>query len=286
MPDLPYDQRHEDGGSLVFDSDVLGEEMQILGAPVAELTLSADKPVAMVAVRLSALDAGGRATRVTYGLLNLTHRDSHEHPEPLEPGTPYRVRVPLNVIGQTFRAGQRLRLAVSSSYWPLAWPPPSNPTLTLHTAESRLLLPVRPPGPLPEDDAIFKPAETAQPLDTHIVQKPTMRWQINHNLVNLETTLEVLKDDGIVRLEDTGLRMGRSQHELYSFFESDYDTVHAATYTARSLRRGHWRVATKTHTVLTATPESFRIRADIDAWEGESRVFARSWDVRIPRDLV
>ena len=28
------------------------------------------------------------------GFLNLTHRDSHEHPEPLEPGAPYEVRVP------------------------------------------------------------------------------------------------------------------------------------------------------------------------------------------------
>ena len=27
-----------------------------------------------------------QATRVTYGLLNLTHRNSHEHPVPLEPG--------------------------------------------------------------------------------------------------------------------------------------------------------------------------------------------------------
>lgn len=32
-PDLPYDQREEDGGSLVFDTDVLTERCEILGAP-------------------------------------------------------------------------------------------------------------------------------------------------------------------------------------------------------------------------------------------------------------
>lgn len=55
-------------------------------------TTSGRKPVAMVAVRLSDVAPDGRATRVTYGLLNLTHRDGHDEPEPLEPGKPYRVR--------------------------------------------------------------------------------------------------------------------------------------------------------------------------------------------------
>src|SRR5680860_730690 len=35
--DLAHDQREEDGGALVFDSPVLEEDLEILGAPVAEL---------------------------------------------------------------------------------------------------------------------------------------------------------------------------------------------------------------------------------------------------------
>ena len=76
-PDLPYDQREEDGGSLTFDGDVLTERMEILGAPVINLEFAVDQPVAMVAVRLSDVALDGRATRISYGLLNLTHRAGH-----------------------------------------------------------------------------------------------------------------------------------------------------------------------------------------------------------------
>ena len=90
-PDLPYDQREEDGGSLTFDGDLLTERMEILGAPVVHLELSVDQPVAMVAVRLSDVAPDGQATRISYGLLNLTHRAGHHrtraaHPRRALPG--------------------------------------------------------------------------------------------------------------------------------------------------------------------------------------------------------
>jgi putative CocE/NonD family hydrolase len=72
-PDLPHDQREEDGGALLFTSDPLTEPIEMLGSAVAELALRADRPVAMVAVRLSDVQPDDKATRVTYGLLNLTH---------------------------------------------------------------------------------------------------------------------------------------------------------------------------------------------------------------------
>ena len=41
-----------------------------------------------------------------------------------------------------------------------------------------------------------------------------------------------------------------------------------------------------TRTLMTANAESFRLRATLDAYENDSRVFAKSWDEDIPRDLV
>src|SRR5699024_9176875 len=116
---LPFDQREEDGGSLVFETRPLTDDVEIAGLPECELEVSADQPVAMVAVRLSDVNPDGEATRVTYGILNLTHRTSDEHPEPLEPGKRYLVRVPLNGVAQRFPAGHRLRLSISTSYFPL-----------------------------------------------------------------------------------------------------------------------------------------------------------------------
>ncbi|HXV76318.1 MAG TPA: CocE/NonD family hydrolase, partial [Candidatus Polarisedimenticolaceae bacterium] len=81
--EMPLDQRPDDGRSLVFDGDALAERVEILGAPVVELDLSSDAPVAMIAVRLNDVAPDGTSARVSYGLLNLTHRDDHERPTPL-----------------------------------------------------------------------------------------------------------------------------------------------------------------------------------------------------------
>ena len=155
-PDLPGDQRAEAGGSLVFDTEPLSEDVVMLGAPALNLKLSSDSPVAMVAAVLSEIFPDGAATRVSYGLLNLTHRDSHENPTPLEPGRTYDARLQLNDCGHNFAAGNRIRIALSTVYWPTAWPGPNKATLTVITGKSTLGLPVRGDNP---DDARLVPFE-------------------------------------------------------------------------------------------------------------------------------
>jgi putative CocE/NonD family hydrolase len=108
------DQREDDGGSLVFLSDPLPERVEILGEPVVELELASDKPNALVAVRLNDVAPDGRSFRATYGLLNLTHRDSHEHAAPLVPGQRYRVAVPLEAVAHAFPAGHRIAVSIST----------------------------------------------------------------------------------------------------------------------------------------------------------------------------
>ena len=183
-PDLPGDQRLEAGGSLVFDTDPLGEGFDILGAPELSLELASDKPVAMVAACLSEVLPDGAATRVTYGLLNLTHRDGHEHPQPLEPGRRYRIALRLNDAGHRFGAGNRIRVALSTAYWPIAWPAPEKATLTVTAGASTLTLPVRPQS---TDDAAlrrFEEPEGASPLDAtvHVLAGVRMDLRARHGL--------------------------------------------------------------------------------------------------------
>ena len=101
----PTDQRLDDGGALVFETAPLAGGFDVLGAPVLRLRVAADTPVAQLAVRLSDVAPDERVTRVSYQLLNLTHRDSHEHPSALEPGRYYDVAVRLNACGHRFLSG-------------------------------------------------------------------------------------------------------------------------------------------------------------------------------------
>jgi hypothetical protein len=246
----------------------------------------------MLAVRLSDVAPNGEATRVTYGLLNLTHRDSSEHPEPLEPGRRYSVDVPLNGIAQAFPAGHRLRLSISTSYWPLAWPPPEPVTVTVLAGDSSLSLPVR--APHPEDDArlpdLGEP-EAAPDLDITPLEPGEHHWRVVRDLVTDTSTLEVVNDQGSFRIDETGTVVRRATNEWFSVCGNDVTSARGETRTERGLERGDWNVHVATRTVLTCTATDFVLSAQLDAYEqeaghGRRRVYSQDWQRTIPRDLV
>jgi len=285
-PDLPYDQREEDGGSLVFDSDVLPERCEILGAPVLGLELSASRPNAMVAVRLSDVAPDGGATRVTYGLLNLTHRHGHDAAEPLNPGKRYQVAVQLNGVAHAFAPGHRLRVALSTSYWPLAWPPPEPVRLEIFLGWSHLTLPVRPADTDQISPRPFEEPEGAEPISVTPVEPGYHRWTVTRDLIDYRSALEVIKDLGVVRLDDIGLEVSRRSEETYSRVADDFESVRGETTWTMRFRRKDWEVRSVTRTILTSTKTSFMLHAELDAYEGARRVFSRNWDSTVPRDHV
>jgi len=213
----PHDQRDEDGGALVFETERLEEAVEICGKPTVTLDVAADQPVAMVAVRLIDVAPDDAATRVSYGLLNLTHRNSHAHPEPLEPGEPYRVTVDLKHIAQRFEVGHSIRLSISTGYWPIAWPAPEAVKLTITPATSALHLPVRPPRPA-EEAALppFGEPEAGPPADVTRIQPTQEAWQVTHDLANDLTTLEVVNDEGTRRFNTIDLEVADRVTERYT----------------------------------------------------------------------
>jgi hypothetical protein len=285
-PDLPHDQRQEDGGALVFDSEPLEQPLELLGAPCVELEIIPGKPVAMLAVRLSDVAPDSKATRVTYGLLNLTHRDSSEHPRPLEPGRQYRVRIQLNHIAQLFPVGHRLRIAISTSYWPLAWPAPESTRISIVAGRSGLRLPVRPAGASDTSPPAFDEPEAAPPLEMTMIEPPHHNWRVIRDLDTDVSTLEVINDGGVMHIRDIGLELGRKALEWYTYQGDDFTSVRGETLWERSFRRGDWRIRTVTRTVLTSSAGEFYLRAELDAYEGDTRVYSRNWDTVIPRDFI
>ncbi len=284
--DLPWDQREEDGGALVFETAPLETDLEILGQARVEFEVSADKPIAQIAVRLSDVAPNDRVTRVTFGVLNLTHRDSHETPEELQPGRRYRIAIDMNDIAQRFAPGHRIRLSVSSSYWPLAWPAPEPVRLSLHTEHCRLILPVR--AAKPDDDALRVMGEgrSPEPPPTTMLAPPEREFLVTHNLASNEVSLNVLNNDGKVRIEEIDMTFERKVRERYSYRSDKYDTVRGETVHERSFQRGDWRTLSVARTTLTSTRTHFLIRATLDAYEGDVRVFSKSWDEAIPRDHV
>jgi len=286
-PDLPGDQRVEAGGSLVFDTEPMAETIDVLGAPVVTLDIASNKPVAMVAVCLSEVLPDGAATRVTYGLLNLTHRDSHERPEPLEPGKRYRIDVQLCDAGHRFAAGNRIRVAISSVYWPIAWPSPEKTTLSITAAKSSLKLPVRPPRVADADLAPFEEPECARPLDKTVHRKPAFVWTVERDMINDMTTQHQWFDEGRTTYnEHDGWTIESSHDEYLSIHPDEPLSARLDITWTESFERGAWQISSTTQTVMTSSATHFHLEAELEARQGDDVVHTQRWSRDFPRDLV
>lgn len=123
-PELPDDQQHTDEKCLTFDSKPLRKSLPVLGTTTLNLVLSVDRPLAFVVARLCDVSPLGHSRLVTWGALNLTHRESSENPKLLEPGRQYSVQIPLKDAAHVFPEQHRIRISISTTYWPTLWPSP------------------------------------------------------------------------------------------------------------------------------------------------------------------
>ncbi|HEY6546294.1 MAG TPA: CocE/NonD family hydrolase, partial [Vicinamibacteria bacterium] len=144
--DVAPDQRPTDAWSLVYESEPLTEELEILGLPKALLQVSADAPLAQWFVRLSDVAPDGAVTLVAQAGQNGAHRESDEHPKALVPGQEFSLPIEMHFTSWVFPKGHRLRFAVNNAQWPMLWPTPYPVTTTLRLGPgTRLTLPVVPP---------------------------------------------------------------------------------------------------------------------------------------------
>ena len=142
-PEFPGDQNRDDAQSITFETPALVTDIDIVGQPAIDLEFSVDKPVAHICVRLNDVWPTGEVSRITFHLQNLCMRDSRENPMPLEPGKHYRMKIKLDDIAWRLPKGHKLRVAISTSYFPMMWPAPEPVTLTVYAGKSQLHLPLR-----------------------------------------------------------------------------------------------------------------------------------------------
>jgi hypothetical protein len=283
-PDLPTDQRADDGRSITFDGPLLDAPFEILGAAEIEVEVSCDQPQAMIAVRLNEVWPDGAATRVSFGVLNLTHRDGHAEPQPLEPGKSYRVRVPLKPVAHGFARGNRLRVSVSNCYWPIVWPSPRPCALTLGLADARLILPVRTPRGADANLPAFAPPEAARAQAITVLQPDATTRVLDVDEASEWRRLTAFGDYGVQRIEAYDLTAGLWGREATESIGDDPASARAVAEWGASMQRGDWRVETRARLDFWSDAEHFHYEATLDAFEGESPFRQLKWRNSFPRD--
>ncbi|MDZ4097033.1 MAG: CocE/NonD family hydrolase, partial [Paracoccaceae bacterium] len=190
--EMPGDQAADDALSVYFETAPLTAPLALLGQARLKLRLGCDKPFAFVVARLCDVAPDGTSVRICHGMLNLRHRDSMQAPTPVPQDVPFAAEVVLDLAGYCIAPGHRLRLALSTTYWPFLWPSPKAASLTLH--EASLDLPVHAGGDATE--WVPPPPESAPGWKHRLLRKGHAARRIETDLIGGETVLVIEDDSG------------------------------------------------------------------------------------------
>lgn len=281
-PELPGDQRDDDARSLCLDIDVQAEPLDIVGAPRLRIAVASDRPQANAVVRLCDVHPDGASELIAWGVLNLTHRTSHEFPQPLVPGEAIEATVVLDQCAYRVPAGHRLRIAVSTAYWPMLWPSPEPVGLTL--SEASLILPVRPTAG--GDEWTFPAPEGAAPWRTEALRKTASSRIAERNQATGVVTLTIADDFGEVRDLEHGLVHGSAVRETWTIAPDDPLSAFVEIAWTQTFSRDGWSVRTETTASMRADRDNFHLRGTIRALEEGTTVFERDFAESRPRDNV
>ena len=280
--EMPADQRIDDAFSLVFESTVLTEPLDVLGRPVFHCLVTIDKPLGNLAVRLIDVHPDGTSHRVSLGVLNLAHRHSSAYPEPMTPGKTEAVSIQFNECAYRFLSGHRYRLSVSTSYWPYILPPPESATASIELGpDTRLELPQLSHA----KDCELRPPADPSPLPQYKVITPSRDERIiERDIQQGVTRYIVTSDTGEDEIPDHRLRTRHLREECWSIKPDDPLSATASGKHTWWSRRDDWHIKTVTTTTMRCDGDNFYLEAELRAYIGDEAVFNRSWEETIPRD--
>jgi putative CocE/NonD family hydrolase len=284
--ELPGDQSDDDNKSLTFDSEVLEKDFEICGQPRVILTLSVNRPVARVSVRLNEIRDDGSSWYVTAGYLNLTHRHGHANPQALTPGEIYELEVSLNMIAFRFKAGHKIRIAVSESYWPQIWPSPEPVELTLHTGVSQLILPERPPGSRDLEDLKFADPVPADRSAITPTSPGNYKQVISGPDENGKLLVNTLSDSGSLLINAIGTEMRMKYDWISTIEKMSPNSASWSGFYSVELKRDDWDIKSISIFELSSDETNFHIKTDLVVYEKNSIIFSKEWKDSIIRDLT
>jgi len=287
--DWAPDQRAADTFSLVYETEPLKDDLEILGFPRARLAAAADAPLAYWIARLSDVAPDGRVTQVAGAGFNAAHRESSVDPSPLEPGRFYPMDIELHFTSWIFPKGHRIRVALANSQWPMVWPTPHAMTTSLRLGGkdgSRLELPVagRGEGPSP----VFQPPAEDPEL-------PGFRSLESETVSGYAEIKTILRDQREETAVVTATNSGADEtpwgilryEEKIVHSANDRDPAKASVQTryAITLEQGERRLTWEGVMDLRSDAQNFHYDYTRRLYEGSKLLREKHWKESIPRDF-
>jgi hypothetical protein len=185
-----------------------------------------------------------------------------------------------------FPVGHRIRIALSTSFCPIAGPAPRRVPATLRTEGSRVILPVLEAAqelPKPQQ---FGPAIAEEPgaVLVHASGGRTRQTVLDPASGEVVVNVHRAKSDYLVKA--TGTEVSHQSGEAFHITRGQPNSARVEGWGDWSLSRSGWKVRTRSKMVLASTENTFELSASMEAYEHDALVATRHFAFSIPRRLV
>ena len=281
--ELPQDQSADDALSVCFDYEQLTEPLDLLGTTLLYLRASSDCSCGLIAARLCDVAPDGTSTLIRYGVLNLKQRNGREALAEVTPGESMDMVIRLNDVGWSIKPQHKVRLALSSQLWPMAWPVAERATITLNLVHCSLDLPIRTNNTCNDIESPFEPPAAADPLPHDIILPTKATRNVNTNIETGEITYKIKIDGGKTKYRDIDLTYGSNSSQKYTIVDGDPLSACIEYKSDFSFEREGWDIRTQSKLKTTCDAFNFILRGRILGFENGQQVFIRDWNIKIPR---
>ena len=277
---LPLDQAEDDACSLLFETAVLDAPVQILGKARISLDIRLSERRSIIVIRLSDVAPNGEVSRVCFAVKNLA-LDCDFLPRNPAPGKQaFRETITFPNSAHRFAAGHKIRVAISTSYWPLIWPSPHISQLLVNPDTANFELPCR--KTRGEDSVPFTLAE--KKLEANPAQRPTgiERVQIEdpdgdsirHRWNNPFTEVEYA---------ELGLVFGAQTSAEYQLSYRDPASAQSSFEHRLQTRYHDHEVCVIGRASLSSSATHYYPQVSIRVWLDNAEFFSRDWSCSIER---
>ena len=281
---LPTCQRDDDARSLILETDPLEEPLEIMGSVRLAVSLETDQPLATLVARLNDVPPSGGIARVTYSIQNLALEVNGKRRRRFVPNEARSYDIHFPNIAYRFEKGHRIRLAVSSSYWPIIWPSPKPTKITLHLTNSRLTLPIR--RAEEQDDVPISFSGSSNPDHSQtcfVISAPSVERRADIDAVNNFRMIRLQEPLKRLHFNKIDLEVGVETLVEHKITSNEPNSASTRCEHRLHLSRPNWTVEVISITELTSTENTYNPTGSIEVRENGEICFRRQWAPVISR---
>jgi hypothetical protein len=119
-----------------------------------------------------------------------------------------------------------------------------------------------------------------------VAEPPSSSRIIERDVGRGTVTIRAEENEGRAVIADTGVEIGRWVRERLTIADADPLCAETEMGSIFTYAKGDWRTRVHGRCMLRATRTTWVLSADLDAWDGDQKIFSRHLDVPIRRDLV